>query len=212
MKILLTLMLTLFLSSSGFSQDRYTTAMKKNIALVDSVYAKNNAAELAHNFERIAQAEKDKWLPYYYAAYLTVIQALSTQDVSKNDEIADKAEALLSSAENILGKDNSEIYVIKSMIATARMIVDPQNRYMLYGQDISANAKKAEMLDPSNPRPVLLEAQNLLYTPEAFGGGKTAAQPLFEKAAELFNNFKPESELSPMWGKPALTYFLQTNK
>lgn len=110
--------------------------------MIDSVYEKINATELANNFERIAGAEKDKWLPYYYAAYLPIIQALSTQDASKNDKIADKAEALLDNAEKIPNKENSEIHVIKSMIATARMLVDPQNRYMSYGSGNIHNGKK----------------------------------------------------------------------
>lgn len=213
MKTFISLLALLVISTSTFAQsDKYVAAMKKNIAMLDSVMVKNNATELANNFQRIAAAEKTQWLPYYYAAYLTAMQAMMTQDVSQKDEIADKAEAYLKSAEDILGKDNSETYVIKSIIATARMTVDPQTRYMTYGPAISEGIKKAEALDPTNPRPVLLEAQNLYYTPEAFGGGKEVAKPLFEKAQKLFDDFKPQNELSPDWGKSSLDYFMSTYK
>ena len=192
--------------------DKYVSAMKANIVQLDSIRVTGNGADLANNFTRIGDAEKTQWLPYYYAAYCTATQALIEKDNSKKDAIADKANDLITKAETILGKDNSETGVIKSMIETAHMTVDPQSRYMTYGPMISENIEKAKTLDPANPRPVLLEAQNKFYTPEAFGGGKDAAKELFEKAKQLFDNFKPESEISANWGKASLQYFLSQYK
>ena len=126
--------------------------------------------------------------------------------------MADKANELITKAETILGKENSETDVIKSMIATAHMTVDPQSRYMTYAPQISENIEKAKSLDPTNPRPYLLDAQNKFYTPEQFGGGKEVAKASFDKANVLFNNFKPESDLSPSWGKSSLDYFLAQYK
>lgn len=197
----------------SFAQsDRYAAAMKSNISQLDSMIMKNNSAELANNFIRIGDAEKTQWLPYYYAAYAKVIEALTATDNSKKDAITDKAKELISKAENISGKENSEIDVVKSMIATSYMTVDPQNRYMSYSTEISDNIEKAKKLDSTNPRPYLFQAQNLFYTPEQFGGGKETAKPLFEKAKELFTSFKPESDLSPVWGKATLDYYLAQYK
>ncbi len=199
-------------SFSYAQSDKYVSAMKSNIGQLDSVMVKGNGADLANNFARIGDAEKTQWLPYYYAAYCTVVSGLTEKDVSKKDALADKSEQLLTKAATILGKDNSEISVIKSMIATLRMTVDPQTRYMTYASEISQNIEKAKSLDPTNPRPYLLEAQNKFYTPEAFGGGKDAAKESFDKAKQLSDNFKPESELSPNWGKASLDYFLSQYK
>lgn len=207
-----TFLMVAFISFTCFTyaqSDKYVSAMKKNISMLDSVMENNNATALANNFQRVAEAEKTQWLPYYYAAYLTAMQATMTQDNSKKDDMADKATTLLKSAEDILGKENSEIYVIKSMIATAHMMVDPQTRFMSYGQESSQDLKKSEALDSTNPRPVLLQAQFLFYTPAAFGGGKDVARPLFDKASQLFATFKPADELSPDWGKSALDYFMK---
>jgi hypothetical protein len=201
-----------FASFTYAQSDKYVNAMKSNIAQLDSVMMKNNAADLANNFTRIGDAEKTQWLPYYYAAYSIALQALVEKDNSKKDALADKATELISKAETILGKENSETDVIKSMIATAHMTVDPQSRYMTYGASISSNIEKSKNLDPTNPRPVLLEAENKFYTPEAFGGGKNVAKPLFEAAGKLFDSFKPESNLSPTWGKASLDYFLAQYK
>ena len=209
------ILMAVLICAAGFTyaqSAKYESAMKSNIAQLDSMMAKNNNADLANNFIRIGDAEKTQWLPYYYASFCTVTQALAEKDNSKKDALADKATDLITKAETILGKDNSETDNIKSMIATAHMTVDPQSRYMTYGPDISANIQKAESLDPTNPRPVLLEAENKFYTPEAYGGGKDAAKELFDKAKQLFDNFKPETDLSPNWGRTTLQYFLSQYK
>lgn len=210
-----TILMAVLICSAGFTfaqSDKYESAMKANISQLDSLMAKNNFTELADNFTRIGDAEKTQWLPYYYAAYCYAIDALREKDNSKKDAIADKADAQISKAETVLGKENSETDVIKAMIATAHMTVDPQSRYMTYGAAISDNIQKAETLDPTNPRPVLFEAQSKFYTPEQYGGGKDAAKELFDKAKNLFDNFKPESDISPNWGKSSLDYFLSQYK
>lgn len=212
MKKYILITLVLFIAQSSFSQDKYTLAMKQNIQMLDSLYGGNNAEVIANNFTRIADAEKDKWLPYYYAAYATVVSAMNDKDVDKKDGLADKATTLLKKAEDLNGKTNSEIELIKAMIATTHMMVDPSSRYMSYGMDANKLIKKSIALNSTNPRPVLYEAQSLYYTPEAFGGGKDVAKPLFDKAAQLFESFKPETELSPNWGKESLDYFLKMYK
>ena len=188
--------------------DKYAEAMKKNISMLDSIMQKGNATELANNFERIGDAEKTQWLPYYYASYCNVMNAFMEKDKTKTDGIADKAEQLITKAEEILGKENSETDVIKSMIASAHMMVDPQTRWQQYGSASSENIEKAKQLDPTNPRPVYLEGQAKFYTPETFGGGKAVAKPLFEKALAMFDTFKPANELDPTWGKATTEYFL----
>ena len=192
--------------------EKYTKAMNTNIALLDSMMVKNNFAEIGNNFDRIAAVEKDQWLPYYYAGYCTAQQAMMEKDNSKKDGLAAKASDYISKAETILGKENSETDVVKSLIATARMMVDPQSRYMTSIVDINGNIEKAKKLDPTNPRPYLLEAQNKFYTPEAFGGGKEVSKPIFENAMKLYENFKPATPLSPTWGKSSVDYFLSQYK
>lgn len=202
--------LLLFALTTFAQGSKFEDAMKQNIGQIDSITMKNNAIDLANRFARIGDAEKTRWLPYYYAAYLTAMQAVMTPNASEKDPLADQAEAYLTTAKQLLAKESAEIAVIESLIATARLTVDPQNRYQTYGMQITKAIEKAKSLDPANPRPVLLEAQNLYYTPEAFGGGKAAARPLFEKARDLFKNFQPEDELSPNWGLAAVNYFLST--
>ncbi|HUS00400.1 MAG TPA: hypothetical protein VMY77_01660 [Chitinophagaceae bacterium] len=207
-KTILSAFIFCFSLATYAQSDKYAPAMKKNIAMLDSAIQKGNAKELANNFERIGDAEKTQWLPYYYASYSQILTTYTEKDKSKIDPIADKAEELITKAEAIAGKENSETAVIKSMIASAHMMVDPQSRYMQYGPASASNMEKAKALDPTNPRPVYLDAQAKLYTPEAFGGGKAVAKPVFEKAIAMFDTFKPASELHPAWGKSMAQYFL----
>jgi hypothetical protein len=213
MKKIMSLSIAVLFTAISFAQsDRYVNAMKANIRQLDSAMAKGNMGELANNFERIAAAEKTEWLPYYYAAYATVMQAFLEQDKSKTDAIANKAEELINKAEAIAGKENSETLVIKSMIASAHLMVDPQTRWQQYGEISSSNINKAKALDPKNPRPVYLEGQAKFYTPESFGGGKAPARELLQKAMQMFDSFQPASDIHPSWGKVATQYFLaQTN-
>ncbi len=204
------LFLTVALSSTLlFAQnEKYVQAMQSNIAQLDSALMKGNIAGLSNNFERIGDAEKNQWLPYYYASYCTVMGAYMEQDKNKTDGIADKAEQLIQKAETIAGKENSETCVIKSMIASAHMMVDPQARWQQYGQAASVNIAKAKELDPANPRPVYLEGQAKFYTPESFGGGKAPAKELLNKALQMFDTFKPQTALHPSWGQVSTKYFL----
>ncbi len=213
MKKSLLFIAVLLLTVGSFAQSaKYTAAMKTQIGQLSAAFGNNGFPALANNFERIGDAEKTQWLPYYYAAYATVMSALMEQDHSKTDAIADKAEALISKAESLAGAPNSELYVIKSMIATAHLQVDPQNRWMQYGQVSADNIEKAKQADPTNPRPVYLEGQSKFFTPEAFGGGKAVAKPIFEKALTMFSDFKPANELYPAWGKESAEYFLSQCK
>ncbi len=166
--------------------------------------------------QRIGDAEKTQWLPYYYAALSNVMSgymqgAVGGGNGDKIDPLASKAEELLNKAE-ALNKDNSDIYCVKKMIATLRMMVDPMNRYMTYGPMAAEALQKAKSLNPENPRVYLLEGQDKFYTPEQFGGSKTEAKALFEQSIKKYDTYKPESDIHPQWGKSQVLYFLNQIK
>ncbi len=191
-----------FLMLSLFAQnEKFVGAMKKNLAEMDSGF-KNPPylLSLANNFERIANAEKVEWLPYYYAALCQVNYGFMEQDKSKIDAIADKASTLISKADS-LNPNNSEISCIKSMIASCHMMVDPMTRWQEYGAESSSNMQAAMAQDPANPRPYFLKGQGLKYTPEQFGGGCKTAKPVLQTALDKYAVFQPASDIHPNWGK-----------
>lgn len=197
--------------------DKYQKAMQQNVIAIDTTRSMDGWRELANNFQRIADAEKTQWLPYYYAAMSHVMMGYSLANgqmggfADKTDPEADQAEQLLNKAE-ALSKDNSEIYCIRKMIASLRLMADPMNRYQDQLPLAAQCLEKAKALDATNPRPLVLEAQDKYFTPEQYGGSKTEAKVLFEEALKKYETFKPESSIHPQWGKGQVQYFLSQLK
>lgn len=188
----------LFIVAAAHAQsDKYMAVMQKNIALLDSAKTAQDFQSAANAFERIGDAEKTQWLPYYYSGL-----ALSTMGWmdSKLDKDANSAKinALCDKAETI--EKNAEIYALRNMSATQQMLVDPQTRWQTYGQQASGYLQEGLKLDPNNPRLYYLQGQSIFGTPEAFGGGKKNAKPLFEKAVALYKIFQVKP-LYPNWGQ-----------
>jgi len=221
MKKTILILSAIFVASFSFAQmpEKFVKAMEGKIAMLDSVKTAEGYIELANAFERIGEAEKNQGLAYYYAAYCnasagTLVGAggdMMAAKADKTDPYADKADKQIKKAEELM-KSNSEIFIVKKMIATLRMLGDPMNRYMTYGPEATAMLDEAKKTNPANPRAYLLEAQDKYYTPEQFGGSKEEAKVLFEKAQKLFETFKPESSIHPNWGKNQIAYFLSLYK
>jgi uncharacterized protein YpiB (UPF0302 family) len=198
---------------SGIAQsEKYMKAMEDKVSQVEQARTVEKWQELANAFERIGEAEKEQWLPFYYAALSRVMMGnmmASGQQggfADKTDPEADKAEQLLAKA-SALTKENSEIWCIKKMIATLRMMADPMTRFQKYGMEASEALQKARQLDQQNPRTYLLEGQDKFYTPEQFGGSKTEAKSLFEESIKKQEIFKPLSSIHPSWGMGQAKYF-----
>ena len=221
MKKTIFILSAILVANFSFAQmpDKFVKAMEAKIALIDSTHTVDGYTDLANAFERIADAEKNQWLAYYYAAYCnasagTIAGAggdMMAAKADKTDPYADKADKQIKKAEE-LAKNNSEIFIVKKMIATLRMLGDPMNRYMTYGLEAQAMLDEAKKLNPDNPRVYILEGQDKFYTPEQFGGNKEEAKVLFEKAQKLYETFKPETSIHPSWGKSQVVYFLSQYK
>ena len=213
MKTLSLLFLFLSVSIAAICQsERYESAMKAHVDRLDSLKSAAEWLDAANAFERIAEAEKNQWLPYYYASLGQVMTGFMSGTpgtpfgADKTDPIADKAEQLVLKAEAI-SKENSEIFVLKKMIASLRMLADPMNRWQTFGPQAAEFLQQAKKLNPDNPRVYYLEGQDKFYTPEEFGGSKTEAKALFEESMKKYEAFKPESPLHPQWGLSQVKYF-----
>ena len=176
--------------------DKYVAAMHKNLALFDSAKTTADYQTMANSFERIGEAEKTQWLPYYYAGLALATAGWNDPNVDKDanstkiNTLCDKAAAL---------DNNSEIYALRNMSATQQMMVDPQTRWQTYGVQAAKALDEGLKLNPDNPRLYYLRGESIFNTPVAFGGGKDKAKPVFEKALALFKTDKPKP-LYPNWG------------
>lgn len=199
MKKLLIVVAILITSIFNASAGNYEEVMGTNIQKLNQTQDVEVLKELANTFDRIAQKEADKWLPFYYSAYAQVSVLFFNREITADGKNAtlDKAQEKLDKAIQ-LNATESENQVLQGLIYQLR-ISDPSQGYK-YSTLSNEALAKAETLNSANPRVYYLKGSNLFYTPAQYGGGKEVAKPLFEKAAMLFENSADESPLLPSWG------------
>jgi hypothetical protein len=178
----------------------YFKSMEKNLKELEKAEKVAEYQAIAENFIAISEENTDQWLPLYYVAYCYLNTVFTEEPAENVDMILDKANAYIDKARE-LSPENDEIEVLQGWIYQGRIMVDPMGRGQLYSQKAAESFGKAKNINPDNPRVYFLTGQNVMYTPEMFGGGKEAACPYFIEAAEKFKGFKPESSISPNWGR-----------
>ncbi len=191
--------ITMFIIGTVAAQSKYDAGMGRGLTQFKEAKSADDMLAAAAFFERVADAEKDKWLPFYYAAQTTILATWMNPKADK-DKTAEKVKELLTKAE-VLEPNNSELNCLKQMVAVLQLTVDPMSRWQTYGAVASEAIAKAKTIDPTNPRPYMLEGQYIMNVPEAFGGGKAVAKKLLEKSIVLFETFKPASPFHPNWGR-----------
>ncbi|MBN2174124.1 MAG: hypothetical protein JW731_08335 [Bacteroidales bacterium] len=197
MTIVFSLILTI-----GFAQSssNFEKTMDEKTGELKNVKTEQEMMDLANQFERIAAAEKAEWLPAYYAAFCYINMTFFAGEPDQKDALLDKAQKLIDQAEEIKPNE-SELLVLQGFLHQGRIQVDPMNRGMQYSMKANEAFGKAKALNPENPRTYYLQGQNLLHTPEAFGGGAKAACPLLKTALGKYHTFVPEKDYAPNWGK-----------
>jgi hypothetical protein len=211
MRKVLSVFLSLLFITVVVADDKYETEMKKNLTKIEACRTASDFMKVANNFERIAVAENDKWLPYYYSSFLYILASYADSSNTRKDIYLDKAVKFNTIADS-LDPNNSEIYTLKGMIAQARMQIDPMNRWQKYGAEATNNFTKAMEIDTLNPRPEYLIGVGLYYTPKQFGGGSTTAKPILEKSLMKYDQFVPQNDLMPKWGKEMVEQILNQIK
>lgn len=191
--------LCFFSLNSQAQDDKFIKAMQKNLKALDSAKTTSEFIAISNSFERIGDAEKTSWLPYYYAALALITPGWNDKTINA-DANSVKVKALIDKASKI--EDNVEIYALRNMIATQQMMIDPTTRWVNYGAEASTALKKGLAMDPENPRLNFLKGSSIFYTPTQFGGGKDKAKPVLQQAVEFFNKEQPKP-LFPNWGKSA---------
>ena len=196
-QMMLSLLLCAAMFSGSAQSEKYAGAMQKNIDQLKNSHSIAELQDVAASFDRVGDAEKTQWLPYYYAA-LAQTWIGWRPDVKDKDANAEKIKQYLAKAEAI--EKNGELYAIENMMATQKMLIDPQTRWQTDGKDAATALQNGLKLDPNNPRLNYLQGESLFGTPEQFGGGKEKAKPVFEKAIALFKAAQPKP-LYPIWGQ-----------
>ena len=199
-KLSIALVLFAFMTSL-FAQDEsgYMTIMVKQKKAFKMAATVNDFQNLANSFERISNAETDKWHPLYYAALSYINMSLVSKDNSLKDGYLDKAQTFIDKA-LLIYPEESELFVLSALLNEARISIDPAGRGMSYSQKANGFLEEAKKFNPDNPRIYYLQGMNVLHTPAAYGGGAENACKLFKLAMEKYLTDRPDNVLSPTWG------------
>lgn len=193
--IILATVSTVIMAQAGYEQ-----AMHDALTKFRNSTSPNEMQAAASQFDRVANVETEEWLPSYYASYIYCIMAFNTEDIEAKESYIDQAQKRHDIVIQIAAEE-SEVHTLQGMIYQATIGLDPAKNGWKYSSKANGSFKTAIKLNPENPRPYYLQGISVLNTPEMFGGGKTKALPLLMDASEKFDNFVPESNLSPSWGQ-----------
>ena len=187
----------LFLTSAVLAaQDQYTKGMSKALSL----WQEGKILEASNLFERIAMAEEDNWIPYYYIAQVNTVASFGEKDEEKLTQQLGKAKESVDIAKRI-SPDNPELLVQEAMINTAWMAYDGAT----YGPTLSGKNMQlyaqALQLAPENPRVVYSKASWDMGTARYFGKDTTPYCKDVERSLELFATFENDTPFYPSWGQ-----------
>ena len=208
MKIKSTLIALVLISSSVLAGDKYKSAMKKNLQDWEKAETSTDLLSVANKFYTIAEAEKDKWLPYYYHANCLIVISFSAQDSEAKDAFLDEAEK---SVKIILemAPEESEIHALRSLFYTARLTVDPMTRGQQFvGLSMKAAATALEF-NERNPRARYMILANKIGTAEFFGEDTSHMCASASNLLKSWDEYKPESSIHPKWGKDDLEQIVE---
>lgn len=186
--IITSIILVLISLSFSTAQDQYTAGMQKALGL----WGENKNTEAVALFERISQAEKDNWLPAYYAANVLIVSSFGNTDESLINEMLEKAKVHIETAHKRSPK-NSEVTTLEGLLYTAYVAFSPETYAMQYSPKIMELHEVAKALDERNPRAYLNAIEYEMGTARFFNQDLStfcerleALKPMFEKQASDF--------------------------
>ena len=194
----ITLFLLLF-CSVAYAQD-VEAMLTEKVKLLDKSYNLKELQTLANDFEHLTTVAPTNWLVNYYVAY-TNIRLADQSSGGSIDSYCNLAEKYIKIAEKQPDADASEINALYAYLYSVKVKVNPMFRGAKYGKLSREYSEKSIKENPENPRPYLIRAIGIYFTPKVFGGGVAKAKPMLNKALEKFEHFTPKTPNHPHWGK-----------
>ena len=195
MKNIIVLIITLF-STFVIAQTPYDKGMQKGF----EYWNKGETDKAIATFDRIGQAEKTNWLPYYYAANVGITSSFGERDKEKKELLMDSAEEYIKIAMKI-SKNNSELYALKGLLLTAIVSSNPMVNGPRYTGETIETYNTAIQLDSTNPRPIYLRGQFQMGAARFFKQDLGPFCREVESSLDKFDNFTPKGKYYPTWGK-----------
>jgi len=184
------------IANTIIAQDQYTKGMQKAFEF----WGNGNTTEAANLFERIATAEPDNWLPYYYVAQINTIISFGEKDKEVLSKQLEKAQEYTDLAKAI-SKNNPEILVQQALVHTAWVAFDGATYGMTLSGKVNALYAQAMKLDPKNPRVICSKAEWDMGSAKFFGKDMSPYCKDVERSIPLFDSYTSEVPFYPTWGK-----------
>ena len=159
----------------------------------------DKSTEAVALFERIAQAEKDNWLPSYHAANVLIVSSFQTTDKTRVNEMLEKAKGIIAEAHK-RSPDNAEIYTLEGLLYTGYVAMDPATYGMTYSGKIMGLHQKAIELDATNPRAQLNAIEYEIGGARFFKTNLKVFCDRLEATLPLFEAQKQETPFHPFYG------------
>lgn len=176
-------------------------------ANLDSLHTLEAWKAKSDELSALKEKYPDSWMTIYYYAYASIQLSYFEPSLGLKDAFVNNAEdQLVKLEEKCPLKD--EVFIMKAMVANARIGADPENRWQKYGKIFEDNLKAAKGVNENNPHIYLLKGIATFYTPKMFGGGAKNAKTYFEKAQSKYDLITYTNVDKPYWwGKSTCFYF-----
>ncbi|MBQ4822389.1 hypothetical protein [Aquimarina sp. MMG016] len=193
-------LIILILSFFAITTIQSQTAYEKGMSKAFELWGNQKRDEAINLFERIAKAEKENWLPYYYAAQIHIVTSFSSKDAEEIETRLKKAQDYLNEAK-IFSKDNAELLIMEAMLNTAYVVYDGAKYGMTHSGKVEELYQKAKILEPENPRAILYHAEWQMGAAKFWGKDPKAFCSEIEKAILYFEKEPSKTPFYPDWGK-----------
>ncbi|WP_029034589.1 hypothetical protein [Salinimicrobium terrae] len=197
--IVLSLLMAVGLNAQTHYEEKMTTAFE--------LWQDQKPEDAANLFERIAIGEEEKWLPYYYAAQVKIVESFPKSNRVKKEQLLKEAQSFLDKAIKRNG-DEVELMILQAMLHTSRLTLDPSTYGMTLAPVISGIYAEASKKAPKNPRLVLSKAEWDMGSAAYFGESPTKYCPNLKAGLELFAEEDYTPTIAPSWGKDRLQFLL----
>ena len=174
--------------------DPYIEAMAEGMTMLENAQSHEDLVAAANQFERIAEAETNKWHPSYYASFAMTMVAANQKDPAQIDSNLDAAQRFIDKASSV-SENNAEILALQGFIYMLRIGVDPGTRGQQYSGMSVTFLQKAKAIEPENPRVLHLLAQLSFGTSMFFGSDTSEACNMNDIALERFEAVEGHADL-----------------
>ncbi|MDB4902042.1 MAG: hypothetical protein JWQ63_1323 [Mucilaginibacter sp.] len=202
MKTTLMLFAMLLIFSFTKAQDDYKKVMLENIQALDTAADTQSLNKLVSVFTAVYDVKKD-WHPLYYECLGYIKLSRAYQNTEQKKAAIQKAADLLDG----LPVTNDEVLVLRALYALNYLAID-RSEWQTYLPMLNNSLKKAQDINPDNPRSYYLQGLLKYNMPASMRGGHEEGIKLFQQSMEKFESYQTTDDLAPRWGKKEVEKYL----